>query len=165
MRWKVKIFREVTASLVFNVLQILILIIGLYLTITQISDLRKVNAGQISLDITRDIYSDERYKTNPKIIRLIEQNKPILKQNNGLFQDQDLDNVLGIWDTIARLNQVGVLPDDLVYAQFSFDIVKAYKNSEIKNYITLTRDQAGDKLIFYDFEWLAKWMEETAYNK
>lgn len=160
--WQIK---KIRTESIFATIQIVILVVGLYLTITQISDLRKVNAGQITLDITRDIYSDERYVTNPQIIKLIEQNKTILIRNGGKFQDQDLDNILGEWDTVARLNQVGVLPDDLVYAQFSFDMVKAYKNKEIQDYIKMIREQAGDDLIFADFEWLAKWADETSHEK
>ncbi len=160
----IKIFKkikEIKTESIFSFIQIIILIVGLYLTITQINDLRKVSAGQIVLDINRDIYSNERYQTNFQIIKLIEQNKPILIKNGGKFQDQDLDNVLGEWDAIARLNQSGVIPFELAYAQFSYDMIKTYKNQEIKEYISSVRRDANDNHIFTDFEWLAQWMNET----
>jgi hypothetical protein len=167
--WFIKKLKQCFAFLNFDttvrLLEIIILGAGLYFAITQVIDLRKVNAGQIVLDINRDIYSNTIYKTNPEIIRLIERSKPILIENGGKYQYQDLDNLLGEWDTVARLNQTGVIPDDLAYAQFSFDMVKAYQNKEIMDYIKLTRQQSNDNLIFSDFEWLAKWMEQTSQNK
>jgi hypothetical protein len=157
--------KNIKSETILGVTQLIILVFGIFLTITQIKDLRNVNAGQIVLDINRDIYSNERYQSNPKIIRLIEQGKPILNKNGGHFVDQDLDNLLGEWDTVARLNQSNVLPDDIVYSQFSFDMVRAYDNIEISDYIKLTRKQANDPLIFSDYENLAKWMKLTAGNK
>lgn len=148
-----------------HVLEIVVLIVGLYLTIIQIKDLRKVSAGQIALDITRDIYSNERYKLNPEIIRLIERDKPIMVSNGGLVEEEDLDNLLGEWDLIARFNRLGILPDDLVYQQFSFDMVKAYQNKEIRDYIERIRKQYNDNLLYEDFMWIAKWAEETSSLK
>ena len=167
--WLTKKLREFSHKINWNlslrVIEILVLVGGLYLAIVQISDLRKVNSGQIALDITRDIYSTERYQNNPALIKLIEENKPILVANKGPFQEQDLDNLLGEWDLIARFNRLEILPDDLVYQQFSFDIVKAYTNIEIKSYIRNIRKKYNDDLMFADFEWLAQWAEATSKNK
>lgn len=146
----------------FNILNLLILIIGLVFTVIQISDLRRVNAGQISLEISRDIYSTERYKNNPEIIKVISAGKPILKYNGGNYDEQDLDNLLNQWDLIARFNQLGILPDDIVYSQFSFDIQESYDNPEIKAYINKERQEYNDPQIFSDFEWIARWVEITA---
>lgn len=161
----IKIFHRLRADLVIQTITLLVLIAGVCLTIIQISDLRKVNSGQIALDITRDIYSTERYPNNPQIIRLIEENKPILTNDGGKFQEEDLDNLLGEWDLIARFNQLGILPDDLVYQQFSFDAQKAYEDTEIQNYINRIRKQNNDNLFYADFEWFAKWAEETSNSK
>lgn len=150
---------------ILHVVEIVILVGGLYLVIVQISDSRKVNSGQIALDITRDIYSDERYPNNPQLIKLIQRNQPILVSNGGSIEEEDLDNLLGEWDLVARLNQLGILPDDLVYQQFSFDIVKANTNEEIKSYIGDVRRKYNDDLLFADFEWLAQWAEATSKNK
>ncbi len=145
--------------------ELVILGFGLYYANVQINDLRKVNAGQITLDITRDIYSDERYKNNPAIIRKIERNQPILKENKGSFDEEDLDSIIGEWDLIARLNQLDILPDDLVYSAFSFDILKAYRNSEIRKYITQTRVIESDEMIFADFEWIAEKLDGISRSK
>ena len=161
----VEFSRKINWNLTLRVIEILVLVGGLYLAIVQISDLRKVNSGQIALDITRDIYSDERYLKNPQLIKLIQRNQPILVNNGGTIEEEDLDNLLGEWDLVARLNQLGILPDDLVYQQFSFDIVKAYTNEEIKSYISSIRKKYNDDLMFADFEWLAQWAEATSKNK
>lgn len=158
-----EIFHKWRFNSVLHVIEIIVLIVGAYLVIIQIEDSRKVNSGQIALDITRDIYSTERYRNNPAIIKLIEENKPILVGDKGPFQEQDLDNLLGEWDLVARFNQLGILPDDLVYQQFSFDMVKAYKNQEVKDYISRLRKQ--DNLMYADFEWLAKWADATSNSE
>lgn len=159
---KNKINKYIGLNTTLQILQIIILVAGLYLTITQIQDLRKINAGQIALDITRDIYSPERYPNNPNLIKLLERNRPILKINHGEYDEQDLDNLLGEWDIVARLNQAEVLPDDLVYSQFSFDLTKAYKSKEVMGYVKSVRKQYGDDLIFADFQWLAEWADKTS---
>ena len=158
-------FGSFKPGVVLHTIEVIVLVGGLYLAIVQIVDLRKVNSGQIALDITRDIYSEERYKQNPKIIRLIERDQPILISNGGSVDEEDLDNLLGEWDLIARFNQLGILPDDLVYQQFSFDIVKAYQNKEIRDYIGRIRKQYNDNLIYADFEWIGLWAEKTSNSK
>ena len=155
-------FQCLKSARLLHIVEIVVLIGGLYLTIIQIKDLRKVSAGQIALDITRDIYSNERYKQNPKIIRLIERDQTILIGNGGQVEEEDLDNLLGEWDLVARFNQLKILPDDLVYQQFSFDMVKAYQNKEIRDYIERIRKQYNDNLLYADFEWVAKWVEKTS---
>ena len=61
MSWPTKkieeFFRKINQSFTLRVIEIVVLIGGLYLALIQLSDLRKVNSGQIALDITRDIYS------------------------------------------------------------------------------------------------------------
>lgn len=160
-----KFFHKLNFDSFIQIFTLLVLIVGVYLTVIQIGDLRKVNSGQIALDITRDIYSKERYPNNPEIIKLIEQNKPILVDDKGKFQEQDLDNLLGEWNLIARFNQLSILSDDLVYEQFSFDLVKAYENTEIKSYINRVRKENNDNLFYADFEWLAKWAKATSNFK
>ncbi len=159
------IFNKVNLAVILHLLEIVVLIVGLYLVIIQISDSRKVNSGQIALDITRDIYSDERYPKNPEIIKLIQRDQSILINSGGSIDEEDIDNLLGEWDLVARFNQLGILPDDLVYQQFSFDIVRAYNNKEIRDYINRIRAKYGDNLMYADFEWLAKWAEETSNAK
>lgn len=160
-----KIFNRSNFATGLRIIEIVVLVVGLYLVIVQIGDSRKVNSGQIALDITRDIYSDERYQKNPQIIKLIQRNQPILISNGGSIEEEDIDNLLGEWDLVARFNQLGILPDDLVYQQFSFDIVKAYQNKEIKDYINRIRLKYNDNLMYADFEWIAKWAEETSNIK
>lgn len=158
-------FSKINWGFTFRAIEIVVLVGGLYLTLVQLSDLRKVNSGQIALDITRDIYSDDRYPRNPQLIKLIQRGQPILIEGGGTVEEEDLDNLLGEWDLIARFNQLGILSDDLVYQQFSFDIVKAYQNPEIKDYISRIRAKYNDDLMYADFEWLAKWAEKTSNIK
>lgn len=160
-----KVFNRKNLETVLHIIEITVLIVGLYLVIIQIEDSRKVNSGQIALDITRDIYSNERYQNNPQIIKLIQRGQPILVSNGGQIEEEDIDNLLGEWDLIARFNQLSILPEDLVYQQFSFDMVKAYRNKEIRDYIDRIRLKYNDNLMYADFEWLAKWAEETSNAK
>src|SRR5262245_8764330 len=90
-------------SLVLNSLSVIALFLGLLFAGIQINDLRRVNAAQISIDLTRDIYSTESYKDNLSIMKLIGRKQPILKENGGRYDDEDLDNIIGTWDLISRL--------------------------------------------------------------
>ncbi len=138
---------------------------GLIFTVIQINDSRKVNAAEISLNLTRDIYSNIQYKNNPVLIKLINQGKPILRENGGIYDEEDLDNLLSQWDMIARLNQQGLLPFDVLYSQFSFDLEQAYKNQEVMSYIHKIRVKYNDTTFYSDFEWLAQWVTETTAQK
>jgi hypothetical protein len=151
---------EKTLGLTLHAIEIVVIVGGVYLALVQIRDLRKVNAGQIALDITRDIYTDERYANNPKIIKLMQLNEPILKVNGGPMSEADLDNILGEYEFIARLNDIGVLPNDLVSQQFSFNLIKAWKSKEIQRYIEHIRKAYKNENLFADFEWLAEKMED-----
>jgi hypothetical protein len=162
---KIRKINKPKLGVVLRFIEIIVLIVGLYLVIVQISDSRKVSSGQIALDMGRDIYSNERYKNNPQIIKLIQRHQPILVSNGGSIEEEDLDNLLGEWDSISNFNQLGILPDDLVYKEFSFDIEEAYNNKEIRDYIKRIRKDYNDDSLYSDFEWLAKWVDETSNKK
>lgn len=136
-------------------------IAGVVFSLVEIQDLRKANANVMSLNLTHDIYTDTHYKNNPRLIKLIDKGEPILIENGGKYEEEDLDNLLSQWDLIARLNQEGTMPFDVIYSQFSFHIVQAYENQEIQDYLKKIREENNDPALYADFEWLAKWLIET----
>lgn len=112
-----------------------------------------------SLELTRDLYSDKVYSANPKIIEIIHQEESLLKINGGPIADEELNNFLGLMEWIDSANDVGILNEQIIYEIFSVDILAAYRNKEIQEYIIQTRKDWGDDSFSLGFENMAKRME------
>lgn len=80
--------------------------------------------------------------------------KPILKANGGRFADKDLEEYLGIYETMGELYKNGLIAKRMIYNDFSDDIVSAYENKEIRNYIKEQQKDSSD--YFVNFVMLAK---------
>ena len=93
----------------------------------------------------------------PNILRLVEENKPILKINGGEFKETDLDDYLGFFEGLDLYVYYDVLRSDWVDDQFGYYIARAYKNEEIKEYlIKVRKDSQLPEYLFAGFESRAK---------
>lgn len=98
-------------------------------------------------------FKNENY---PKILRLLEQNKPIMKTNGGDYSEYDLDDYLGFFELLSTYVDNDVLPYELVNNQFGFYITQAYKNQEITEYITKLRKESSlPNFLYNGFEKIA----------
>jgi len=135
------------------------LIIGVILVIIQIRDLRNSNYGLTSLEVMRDLYSDKTYQTNSKIIEILHQETPLLQYNGGSISDEELNSFLGLMEWINSANNVGILNEEIIYEMFSVDILAAYRNKEIQEFISEARRDWNDNTFSLGFENIAKKME------
>lgn len=100
-------------------------------------------------------FDQEFWKENSfRLAIAIERNKPILKSKGGRFDEDDLDLYLGLFDELDQAYQMGLITKDLVYDNYSDDLIKAFNNPEIKNYLQKIRKE--DSAYFINAEDLEK---------
>src|SRR6267154_2688519 len=101
---------------------------------------------------------DERLSKEPypKLAAAIDSRKLLLKENGGKFSDNDLEGYLNILESMNDLYQKHLIPEDLFYSGYSYEIEKAYDNSEIQNYLKKIRKE--DSGLYSGFDQIAKEM-------
>lgn len=135
-----------------RLIEVIALVGALLVAIIQLNNIQKANYGLTSLEVSRDLYSDKTYKQNPKIIELLHQGKPILKENGGPITDEELNNFLGLLEWMYSANEVGILNINIVNEMFSTDILVASENKEIRDFIKQARSNFNDREFFSGFE-------------
>jgi hypothetical protein len=95
--------------------------------------LKTIAASQNNIALNTMFFND----ANTGIIDAIESNKPILKEHKGSYTDDQLDNYLGDFDTIDQVYSEKLLTEDQMCISFSYFVVTALSNPEVKNYIAL----------------------------
>jgi len=102
---------------------------------------------------------DERLSKEPypKLAAAIDSRKHLLKENGGKFTDNDLEGYLNILEAMNDLYQKHLIPEDLFYSGYSYEIEKAYDNSEIQSYLKKLRKD--DASLYLGFDKLAEDMK------
>lgn len=165
-KWKA--FKEIC-----EVGQALAVIIGFIFAYHQLSNVEKqIKLQSIALENGNNIASanfvlemDKRLddKKYDKIIKAIEDNDgsfPIRKKSGGKFSEGELDDILGLYDTIGMLRQDNLIRKEMALNEFGYDVEKTYCNNDIQKYINEARvaDRvlSGSKAFYAGFEYLAK---------
>lgn len=108
--------------------------------------------GSILLQLNHDFFYQEPHK---KIIDNLENERGL--RENGVL-DTELDDHLGMLDTIGTFLKVGILDKkEWVWALFSHYVESAYESKEIADYVKYCQENLSDTL-FEDFVWLYKEM-------
>lgn len=112
---------------------------------------RKTSQGQLLLNISNQFFYNEPHK---EIIRRLDEGGRLRKGPNVAhgFSDADLDDHIGMLDTLGTFVKVGILDEGLVWALFSHYVDSAYNSSEIAGYVKSA--QEIDPTYFEDFVWL-----------
>jgi len=118
----------------------------------QLKQAWRSSQGQLLLELNRD------FSFNPKLYRMrkvIESGKPILGQRGGMFTEQDIDDYIGFFEMMSIFVDKEIL--DLCMVRDNFDVFMedAYKNREIREYITRVR-KIYDGDMYSGFEKLVK---------
>ncbi len=87
----------------------------------------------------------------------IEDGIPVLKEHGGKFERWELDAYLGFYETIANLFTNGLIRDDMLYTNFSYNLVKASRNPEIFSYVESLQEK--DSELFAGFQDMALALE------
>jgi len=125
---------------------------GLYLIQKQVDDFQN-SANSRQIDYALNFSDRLTTGTNYKISLAIEENKPLLKQNRGVFNTSDLDLFLGVYNQLDDAYKGGLVSEDVLYNNFSDGLLRAYKNQEIQRYLKTIRQE--DSAYFQGFDELA----------
>jgi hypothetical protein len=120
---------------------------------------KKAAQGGLLLQINNQFFYSEPHK---KIIRILEEGKNLRANDMGI-SDEDLDDHIGMLDTIGTFVRTGILQEDLVYELFSHYVESAHESPEISDYVNQLHQHDGS--LFSDFEWLYERMKEHRATK
>lgn len=138
---KLNFIKKIKFDTFLHCLEILLLIVGLWIAYSELNNIQTTNSGSLTLEIYKDIKSDQVFKNNPRIIEDIANDKPILKDAGGTLDEIDLNNYLGLFDWVSAANKTKVISDEMVYDFYGSFILDTYNNKEIKNYIDTLREK------------------------
>ena len=127
--------------------------IGLLLTALQLHDNRQVESASVGLQF------DDRL-TKPSAIAIIDAAEslppvPILKEHGGQSTDDELEMMLGNYDTLYYLREERLINDQMTYDLFCFDLSGMYANAEVSAYLKQERQDAKDSAIYIGFDRMA----------
>jgi hypothetical protein len=135
---------------ILRIIEVVAIVAGIIFAAIQIRDLRNNQSAQLMLEFNRSL-SEE---TNSRLITAIENNNPILKANGGEFTTTDIDHYLTIYELLNNVSEAGLITDEMLYNGFAYDIIRTFKNLEIKNYLSNFRKE--DDTFFAGYESLAR---------
>jgi len=113
----------------------------------------RASQGAIILQANRDLFFHERMY---KVRKAIESKKPIFESKGGQCSDQDVEDYIGYFDTLYEFMESNILNVKMTNDNFGYYVEEAYKNEEIKNYITALRRELDDEELYSGFENWAK---------
>jgi len=119
---------------------------------SQLKALREQATADFLLRFNREFFDNE---TNQKIITAIEENNPLLKENNGEFTCYQIDDYLGYYELMAHYEKKRFIDFEMIDEMFGHYISLAYQNQEIKKYIVQLRNETGDARYYKPFADLA----------
>lgn len=125
-----------------------------YIAYYQVNKIREQSNADFIARLNREFFYENA--TNPSIIKAIEEHRPILLKNKGIFSEYDLHAYLRYFEMIERFTAKGIISLDLVDEMFGNYIARAWENNEIKEYVTRVRENREDQRYFEHFEQLAK---------
>ena len=115
--------------------------------------LRKQSQGSFIMDLNRDFFFDDRLY---KVRKAVEQDRPLFLVNGGEFSIQDIDDYIGMFETMSGFIERDIIDSDLIDENFGYYIDDAFDNKEIQNYIVELRKIPGNEELYTGFEKLAK---------
>jgi hypothetical protein len=115
---------------------------------------RRTSQGTLLVSINKQFFYSEPHK---KIIRCLEEGKNVRTKSRGI-SDEDLDDHVGMLDTIGTFVRAEILDESLVYELFSHYIICTYESPDIAEYIKECQRKDGE--LFSDFMWVYKKMKQ-----
>ena len=128
----------------------LLAFIGYY----QINKIREQSNADFIVRINKEFFYES--EINRKLIKAIENRRPILKKHRGAFSEDDLRGYLRYFEMIERFIATGIISFELVNEMFGVYIARAWENQEVKNYVLQIRASKKDNRYFEHFEELAE---------
>lgn len=102
----------------------------------------RTTMGDFTLRLHNEFFMRSK---NAEIIRTIEEGSALRRVNGGRFDDEDLDDFLGIIELLNIYIEMKLLEEKIVDEMFGYYIVKTYYNKEIQEYIREVRRNLGNE--------------------
>jgi len=118
----------------------------------QRDDMQKVSSANLALGFA-DRLDQGTYK---QIIDTIETTHVTLLKPAGKFTSDQLEQLLAQYDAIGELSSEGLINTRTSYDLFSYDVIAAYNNTEIRDYLVSLRKDENDQSLYDMFDYLAK---------
>jgi hypothetical protein len=134
----------------FKIIEVSAVILGVIFTINQIAQIKNSQSADLILRI------DDKLNKQPyqEIASVIEDNKPVLKKQSGRYTGNELEDYLGEVELICNMYEDNLITDDMLNNAFSYEIVSAYKDKEVQEYLKPIR--ASDSSFYVGFETVGK---------
>jgi|SRR6185312_934527 len=130
-----------------------VLTIGISLFYIELHNHNSIERSRFSHEVMTYFLDNKRFNS---IANDIYDGKPIFKKNKGSWDEGDIDDYLGYYEDLDDYVDAGSLNLRDEFNNYSDDILSAYNNKEIKNYIKAMRDSAHDNSYYEQFEKIAK---------
>ena len=114
--------------------------------------------SEFSRVVNNDFFSGTN--TDTCILRIIEENLPILTKSGGKYNEYDLDDYLAKFEAIKNYLDAGSLNLRDVYNNYAHFAEVAYQCPEINKFIHETRTHYSDSGYYANFEKFARQMLE-----
>ena len=128
-------------------------IIGIILAVLNFWYLRKIESAKLLIEFDKQLRNGP---TNSRILDVIADSKPLLKEHGGRFSVADVDRYLAELELLNNFYDHNLISEEMLYDTFSYDIEKAYCHKEIQQYLKNVRISENDPDIFLGFEELSK---------
>lgn len=125
----------------------------------QLSESRKTDQGNFIVTLNRDFYANDKLTV---IRKSLEEDKPLLKDNGGTFDAEDIDGYIGFFDTLSGLIDKKILDYGLIDENFGYYIKEAYDNQEIVNYVKYIEKSSGQD-VYQGFKTLGLRISKEGY--
>ncbi len=113
----------------------------------------RASQGAIILQANKDFFFNERMY---KVRKAIESKNPIFESKGGQCSDQDVEDYIGYFDTLYGFMESKILDVKMTDDNFGSYVIEAYKNDEIRDYISGLRRGADEEELYIGFENWAK---------
>jgi hypothetical protein len=124
-----------------------------------LSKSNEIASANYVLELSKRLDTPQYYRIT-KAINYNNRNYPILRESGGRFRIEEVDALLGLYDSIGNLYQQNLISKDMAFNEFSDDFETAWCNKSIQNYIIKIRKEdrinKGSLVYFFAFETLAK---------
>ncbi len=128
------------------------------IAIKQIGEARNASQGQLIVELNRDFSFNSRMYG---VRKAIDREKPIFIERGGKYTTEDIDDYLGLFELMRIYEENGILDHKLVDDSFGVFVEDAYKNKEIRQYITDIRKEYKDDGLYSGF---MKWGQTSTKN-
>ena len=142
----------ISLTLIASLITTVTAITGVYFGLQTLTESARSNQGNMILTLNRDIFFNDRLY---KVRQAINHKRPILQKNQGQSSEEDLDDYIGMFETMEGLRERKILDENLLNDNFCSYIVDAYQNKEVKEYIVYVRNYPNSKDLYTGFEYLA----------